>query len=63
MVKNEGPTGRRRRRRLTDATGRRAPSSDQAPGEEAVQVNDKYRGGGAPPSKYPLQDDQHHTGG
>ncbi len=39
-------------------------SSDQAPGEETVQVNDRYTGGGPPPSdESHLDDDQHPTGG
>ena len=38
--------------------------SDQAPGEEVVQVNDAYVGGGPPPEGEPsLTDDQHQTGG
>jgi hypothetical protein len=40
------------------------PSSDQAPGEETVQVNDQYTGGRPPPEHEPgLDDDQHRTGG
>jgi hypothetical protein len=39
-------------------------SSDQAPGEEAVQVNDSYTGGGPPPlEKSHSDDEQHPTGG
>jgi hypothetical protein len=38
--------------------------SDQAPGEETVQVNDQYVGGGEPPRQEAHQDDdQHPTGG
>lgn len=38
--------------------------SDQAPGEETVQVNDTYAGGGEPPAKDPfLDNEQHRTGG
>ncbi len=38
--------------------------SDQTPGEEVVQVNDAYRGGGPPPEDEAHQDDeQHPTGG
>jgi hypothetical protein len=38
--------------------------SDQAPGEETVQVNDPYTGGGPPPSGESHEDDhQHPTGG
>jgi hypothetical protein len=37
---------------------------DQAPGEEVVQVNDAYAGGGPPPEADPHQNaDQHPTGG
>jgi hypothetical protein len=36
--------------------------SDQAPGEEAVQVNDVYVGDAPPPSE-DSADDQHPTGG
>jgi hypothetical protein len=39
-------------------------SSDQAPGEEVVHLNDAYVGGGPPPEQEPhLDDDQHRTGG
>lgn len=38
--------------------------SDQRPGEEVVQVNDAYTGGGPPPEAEPQHsDDQHRTGG
>lgn len=37
--------------------------SDQAPGEEVVQVNDAYAGDGPPPSEESQEDDQHPTGG
>jgi hypothetical protein len=38
--------------------------SDQAPGEEVVQVNDPYAGGGPPPEDSAHRDDdQHPTGG
>ncbi len=36
--------------------------SDQAPGEEMVQVNDQYAGGGPPPES-DSEHDQHQTGG
>lgn len=62
MRSNERAT-RRVRKRLTDPINHKQRRSDQAPGEDVAQVNDKYRGGGPPPSKYPLEDDQHHTGG
>jgi len=35
---------------------------DQRPGEEVVQVNDPYAGGGPPPDE-PSKDEQHPTGG
>jgi len=38
-------------------------TSDQAPGEETVQVNDQYRGGGKPSEPGPREDAQHQTGG
>jgi len=38
--------------------------SGQAPGEEAVQVNDRYQGGGPPPDAEPsVEEEQHPTGG
>jgi len=38
--------------------------TDQAPGEEVVQVNDQYRGGGpAPLDETHRDDEQHPTGG
>lgn len=60
---NEAKPARRRRKRATDPINHKQSRSDQAPGEEVVQVSDKYVGGGPPPSKYPLDDDQHRTGG
>ena len=36
--------------------------SDQRPGEEVVQVNDAYAGGGPPPDE-PTENKQHPTGG
>jgi hypothetical protein len=40
-------------------------SSDQAPGEETVQVNDPYVGGDPPPQEESnrTEDEQHPTGG
>ena len=35
---------------------------DQRPGEEVVQVNDAYNGGGPAPD-HPTEDEQHPTGG
>lgn len=45
------------------ASHKKAVSSDQAPGEETVQVNDKYTGGGPPPAVDPAEHFQHQTGG
>ncbi|HKB33701.1 MAG TPA: GNAT family N-acetyltransferase [Candidatus Dormibacteraeota bacterium] len=39
------------------------PTSDQAPGEETVQVNDQYKGGGPAASPGPREHAQHQTGG
>jgi hypothetical protein len=41
----------------------RRASSDQAPGEETVQVNDRYSGGGPPPEPAQSEHGQHQTGG
>ena len=38
-------------------------SSDQAPGEEVVQVNDQYRGGEPAPDMKQEEQAQHQTGG
>jgi hypothetical protein len=54
---------RRRHQPRALATSKRAVTSDQAPGEETVQVNDKYVGGGPPPSHSSSEHDQHQTGG
>jgi hypothetical protein len=37
--------------------------SDQAPGEEAIQVNDAYAGDAPPSEESPQGDEQHPTGG
>ena len=64
MRRNEATPARRRRKRAIDPVDHDKPSSDQAPGEEVVQVNDAYRGGGPPPEDEAHQDDeQHPTGG
>jgi len=40
------------------------PSQGQAPGEDMVQVNDRYAGGGPPPDLEPAtEQEQHPTGG
>jgi len=54
---------RRRHQPGALATTTRPATSDQAPGEETVQVNDQYVGGGPPPSHSPSEHDQHQTGG
>jgi hypothetical protein len=41
----------------------RQATSDQAPGEETVQVNDQYSGGGPPPEPAQSEHGQHQTGG
>ncbi len=51
-----------------EAAAKPAPRPDkpggQARGEEAIQVNDPYGGGGEPPGGEPAaEDDQHPTGG
>lgn len=54
---------RRRHQPGALATAKRPATSDQAPGEETVQVNDQYAGGGPPPSRHASEHDQHQTGG
>ena len=44
------------------ARRRRRQRADERPGEEAVQVNDAYDGGGPAPEE-PTDDMQHATGG
>jgi len=54
----------RRKRKQTGATPTAKPqSSDQAPGEETVQVNDQYRGGEPAPNMKQEEQAQHQTGG
>jgi hypothetical protein len=54
----------RRKRRSTQLQPTAKPqTSDQAPGEETVQVNDQYKGGGQPPAAGPREHAQHQTGG
>jgi hypothetical protein len=56
--------GMPRRRRKTEPQPTAKPqTSDQAPGEEVVQVNDQYSGGGPAPETEPSEHDQHPTGG
>lgn len=54
---------RRHQRQAPGAPEGKLVSSDQAPGEETVQVNDKYTGGGPAPSVDPADHFQHQTGG
>ena len=54
---------RQRRKPPADSTHITPLNSDQAPGEETVQVNDQYVGGGQPPAQKPSEHDQHQTGG
>lgn len=50
--------------RRTEAVWTPPQRSDQAPGEEVVQVNDAYTGGQEPPAdESHRDDDQHPTGG
>jgi hypothetical protein len=54
----------RRKRKATEPKPTAKPkTSDQAPGEEVVQVNDQYAGGGPPPDVEPSEHAQHPTGG
>jgi hypothetical protein len=54
----------RRKRKIHGAPPTAKPkTSDQAPGEEVVQVNDQYAGGGPPPDVEPSEHAQHPTGG
>jgi hypothetical protein len=57
-----GATRRRQKHSRVEVT-KPPVTSDQAPGEETVQVNDKYVGGGPPPEKEPAEHIQHQTGG
>jgi hypothetical protein len=54
----------RRKRKVSEPRPTAKPqSSDQAPGEEAVQVNDQYRGGEPAPDMTQEEQAQHQTGG
>jgi hypothetical protein len=54
----------RRKRKVAESQPTAKPkTSDQAPGEEVVQVNDQYAGGGPPPDLEPSEHGQHQTGG
>jgi len=54
---------RRRRNRSKAQPTAKPKSSDQAPGEEVVQVNDQYRGGEPAPDMEQEEQAQHQTGG
>ena len=54
---------RRKRNKSTSQPTAKPQTSDQAPGEEVVQVNDQYVGGGAAPDAKPSEHEQHSTGG
>ena len=54
----------RRKRKKTGAVPTAKPqTSDQAPGEEVVQVNDQYKRRAAPPDMTQEEQAQHQTGG
>jgi hypothetical protein len=54
---------RRKRKTIGPLPTAKPKTSDQAPGEEVVQVNDQYAGGGPPPDVEPSEHAQHPTGG
>ena len=54
---------RRKRKGSEPLPTAKPPSSDQAPGEEVVQVNDQYRGGEPAPDMKQEEQAQHQTGG
>ncbi|MHB8588772.1 MAG: hypothetical protein ACYDA0_07965 [Candidatus Dormibacteraceae bacterium] len=54
---------RRRRKAGGSRPTAKPQTSDQAPGEEVVQVNDQYSGGRPAPESEPSEHDQHQTGG
>jgi hypothetical protein len=54
---------RRKRKTPGSAPTAKPQSSDQAPGEEVVQVNDQYKGGDAAPDMTQEEQAQHQTGG
>jgi len=54
---------RRKRRAIENKPTAKPQTSDQAPGEEVVQVNDQYAGGGPAPEVEPSEHAQHPTGG
>jgi hypothetical protein len=54
---------RRKRKGTGDRPTAEPKSSDQAPGEEVVQVNDQYKRGAAAPDLTQEEQAQHQTGG
>jgi hypothetical protein len=61
-----GGMSRRKRKAMGPQPTAKPQTSDQAPGEEVVQVNDKYTGGGPAPEiehSEPSEHAQHQTGG
>ena len=54
---------RRKRKVSTPQPTAKPQSSDQAPGEEVVQVNDQYRGDEPAPDMEQEEQAQHQTGG
>jgi hypothetical protein len=54
---------RRKRKPAGSAPTAKPQTSDQAPGEEVVQVNDPYKGGGPAPDEKQSEQAQHQTGG
>jgi hypothetical protein len=57
------PMSRRKRKVIDPQPSAKPTTSDQAPGEEVVQVNDQYAGGGPAPEVEPSEHAQHPTGG
>jgi len=53
----------RKRRTVRRRPTAKPQTSDQAPGEETVQVNDRYVRGGPAPDSDPAEHIQHQTGG
>jgi hypothetical protein len=53
----------RKRKKIGSQPTAKPQTSDQAPGEEVVQVNDQYAGGGPAPEVEPSEHAQHPTGG
>ena len=58
-----GCMARRKRKEIGSAPTAKPQSSDQAQGEEVVQVNDAYKRKAAPPDMTQEEQAQHQTGG